>query len=268
MHTIQTYFHSIFLAFEKRVRLIVVTAVLSTIIFLLTLLPFAYAWFTVPLIAMLSYLGVYIALLRGIEKGEWFMLFLIPLLYCVMFYLAYYLVPGRLLTRVPFFFLLSIGFYSAVLSSNIFNVAVVKSLQLMRAAFSINYLLHVIVLFLTTLVAFTLLAYTSLAIGVVALTSYVLAMQYLWSIKPQPHIEKHIFTQSLFISYVTTIIALVASFLPVPTTVYALFVAGSYYSLVGLMYLNVDERLYWDALREYVYVWVLIALLTFFSFVQ
>ena len=59
---------------------------------------------------------------------------------------------------------------------------------------------------------------------------------------------------ALLISFVLAQVALVLSFIPLKTTIYSLFITASYYSLSGLMYHYVDEKLFKQTIREYVFV--------------
>ena len=64
------------------------------------------------------------------------------------FLLFYFLFPTRWITRIPFIIFYSISVYAMFLVSNIFNVGVEKSLQLYRAAFSVNYFYQSLMVFL------------------------------------------------------------------------------------------------------------------------
>jgi len=63
-----------------------------------------------------------------------------PIVLSIAFYMFYFLFPVRWITRIPFIALYAIAIYATLLCSNIFSIGVEKSLQLYRAAFSINFL--------------------------------------------------------------------------------------------------------------------------------
>src|SRR3989304_6573066 len=125
---------------DKRVRFVVSAGLLGGIMLFATFFNFDRAIIFIPLIIILTFFFTYFSLVEGIEKMGWFGLFLMPILVSVSFYLFYFLFPGRWLTRIPFLIFYEISIYATLLTSNIFNVGVEKSLGLYRAAFSINFL--------------------------------------------------------------------------------------------------------------------------------
>ncbi len=128
-----------FLKIEKRVRLVTASLVLSALMLLTTFFFFDKALIFIPLLIIASYFFTFFAIIEGIEKIEWFTLFVIPVILTLSFYLFYFLFPVRWLTRIPFIILYGISIYANLLASNIFNVKMEKSLQLYRAAFSVNF---------------------------------------------------------------------------------------------------------------------------------
>ena len=48
--------------------------------------------------------------------------------FCISLLLFYYLLPTRLLTRIPFVILVGVAMYALLLSENIFNVGVDRTL--------------------------------------------------------------------------------------------------------------------------------------------
>ena len=60
-------------------------------------------------------------------------------------------------------------------------------------------------------------------------------------------------------------ITLVASFIPLRTAVYALFLTASYYSVTGIIHHHIDEKLFAETVREYVSVWIFVLVITLLS---
>src|SRR3989344_5318726 len=137
-----------FRAIEKRYRLIFSFLTLSAILFGSTFFFFTESVIFIPILIISTYMLTFFAILEGIEGFEWFSLFIMPVLITVSFYLFFFLFPVRWITRVPFILIYCVSMYASLLCANIFNVGVEKSLQLYRAAFSVNFFYQTIVGFL------------------------------------------------------------------------------------------------------------------------
>lgn len=256
---------SFFLKIEKRVRFVISTLILTFLMLFSTFFFFENAWFFIPLFVLICYGLTYFSTIEEIEKSEWLTLFLTPVFFTVSFYLFYFLFPVRWLTRIPFIVLYGVSVYAILLTSNIFNVGVEKSLQLYRAAFSVNYFYHTVIVFLISNILFSFkenFLINGLTTGIVM---FPLSLQLLWTVKLNLNIEKDLVMHALFISLVLAQVAVLISFLPLQTTVLALILAVTYYSLGGLTNAHLDSRLFKQTVREYVFVLgfvLIIALLT------
>ena len=210
MHAI---FFPIFVKIEKRIRMIIATGVITSIMFICTFLFFDKSIVILPILVVFTLFFTYFSLLEGIEKVEWFTLFIMPVLTVIALYFFYFLFPVRWLTRLPFLIFFGISVYANLLVSNIFNVGVEKSLQLYRAAFSVNYFYQTLLLFIVSNLIFSLkLSFFEnglLFFGVVS----VLAIQLIWSIKLDQYIEKRVLYFGLLISWIITQVSVLISFI-------------------------------------------------------
>src|SRR3990167_2882780 len=136
------------LKIEKRFRFVISALVMGSLMLLSTFFLFDKALIFLAVFLVFGYLFTYFSILEGVEGIEWFTLFLMPIILTVSFYFFYFLFPVIWLTRLPFVFLYGISIYAVLLCSNIFNVGVEKSLQLYRAAFSVNFFYQMGVSFL------------------------------------------------------------------------------------------------------------------------
>ena len=97
------------------------------------------------------------------------------------------------------------------------------------------------------------------------ISTFLLSLQLFWSIRLNRHLEKSVLTYSLFTTLIMVEIALIASFIPSRTTVYALFLTASYYSVAGIIHHHIDEKLFEETIREYVSVWLFVLVITLLS---
>ncbi|PIV70634.1 hypothetical protein COW57_04270, partial [Candidatus Roizmanbacteria bacterium CG17_big_fil_post_rev_8_21_14_2_50_39_7] len=68
---------------EKRIRFVISTVCLSLFLLISTFFFFDKAALFIPLLIIGSYVATFFALYEGIEKVEWYMLFLMPVLLSV-----------------------------------------------------------------------------------------------------------------------------------------------------------------------------------------
>ncbi|MFS8158685.1 MAG: hypothetical protein ACMG6E_00465 [Candidatus Roizmanbacteria bacterium] len=243
----------------KRQRFILTTFILTILLVVLTFFSLSEIIYFVPLVIVIVYFGTYFSLLEGITKAEWAVLFISPVFFTIVFLFFYYFLPQRWLTRLPFAILYSIALYAILLSQNIFNVGVEKSLQLARAAFSVNYLFVTITFFMSSSILFSLGLPFYQNVFWMALVSFLLNLQFLWTIEPKEYVEKILLHYGLFMSIVIGEVSLILSFLPLSTAISALAITGVFYGFGGLLQSHLQERLFKEKIREYSIVLLFIA---------
>lgn len=265
MLNIHSILFPIFVKIEKRIRILIATAVITAIMFVSTFLLFDSSIYVLPILLLITIFATYFSLLEGIERIEWFTLFIMPVFTVLALYFFYFLLPVRWLTRLPFLIFFGISVYANLLVSNIFNVGVEKSLQLYRAAFTVNYFYQTLLLFIISNLIFSLkLSFFEnglLIFGIVGVS----AIQLLWSIKLDPFIEKRVVRYGLLIGWVIAQTSVVISFVPLQSTISALVISSGYYVIGGLVYMYLDSRLFKETIREYLFVLIFILLVTFLS---
>ena len=250
----------------KRIRIIIMTFIMTMILAIATFFPFSGSWmYFIIILAISAYATTYLAIFEGIDGTEMIMLFIMPVLFTLSLYVFYSLLPVRWLTRIPFLALFSLGFYAMLLSSNIFNIGVEKSIQLYRAAFSVNYISQTLIIFIvvTVILSFRMNYFISSLFtgGVMFLT----AMQILWTVELNEHIQRKILIYSGVVSLLVIQLMIMLSFVPLAINVYALIVTTVYYALIGILTNYIGDRLYKAVIREYLFVLIfviVIALLT------
>lgn len=250
----------------KRVRIVASTLFMTGLLLVTTFFPFTESWYYfIPLIIVTSYLATYIAIFEGIDGVEWYMLFIMPVLLTLALYLFFSLLPVRWLTRLPYLVLFSLTYYAILLTSNIFNIGVEKSLQLFRAAFSVNYLFQTFMVFLLMLVTLSFKQNFFVNALSVAIFTSLLAAQLFWTVNPNDTLQKEVVRYGNGVGLLMTELAIILSFLPLKTNVAALVCAATYYTISGIIYHHLDGRLYKNVAREYIFVFacvIFIAMLT------
>jgi len=250
---------------EKRVRFVISALVMSFLFLLSTFFFFDKAIIFIPVLAIAAYFFTLFAIYEGIEKNEWIMLFILPVLLTVASYLFYFLFPVRWLTRIPFVLIYGISIYASLLSLNIFNVGVEKNLQLYRAGFSVNYFLQTIVFFLFANVIVSFHWGFLANAFIFAALAFLLSLQLYWSIRLDLHISREVFRYALLTMIAVAEVSMLLSFMPIQTSIYALTVSVAYYCTAGLTHLYIDERLFKHSLREYTIILIVIGIIVLLS---
>lgn len=251
---------------EKRVRLAGSAVILSSFMLFSTFFDFGTAPIFIVAFVVVTYFFAYISLIEKISKIGWLTLFLMPVLLTLAFYFFYFLFPSRWLTRLPFTLFYGISIYALLLCSNIFSIGIERNIQLYRAAFSINFLYQIVISFIFFNVIFSFrenFFFNFLAVGLI---TFILALQLYWTVRLEKFFDRPVFLlaflSSVFLGQLSTFL----SFLPLRPISSALFLAGSFYSLAGLLYHHLDKRLFKETIREYLIVWGFILIITLFSF--
>lgn len=250
---------------DKRYRFVISTVILTAIMLVSTFFSFGSGLIFIPLLFIVSYLLTYFSLLEGIKDMGWFGLFLMPVIITLSFYFFYFLFPARWLTRLPFISLYAISIYAMLLCSNIFNVGVEKNLQLYRAAFSVNFFYHAVSSFFIFNLLFSFQQVFLLNTIVVGAAGFILSLHLFWTIHLNKDLGKEIIQYATLVAIVLAELAILISFLPLKIPIYALFLTASYYSLSGLIYNYLDQRLFKETAREYLIVLIFVGIIAILS---
>jgi hypothetical protein len=203
------------------------------------------------------------ALFEELKGIEWLTVLILPVMYPVAVALFYFLLPVRLLTRVTILGLFGVGMYALLLTENIFNVAAIRTIQLLRAAHAVGFLLTLIVAFFMwdTIFSFRLAPWSNGLL--VMLTSLPLVIQALWSVNLEETVTRKLWWTSLGLSWGLGSLGLMISFWPVTITVASLFlVSGLYVSLVLVQH-ALSGRLFKKTIEEYLWVGGVVMAITF-----
>lgn len=237
--------------FTKRQQFVIITGLLTGVLMLTQLVSLDFRYPMVGVLAVLSYLLCAFALRDDLRGHEWFTLLILPSFFTAAVAVFYFLLPTRWLTRLPIVVLYAVGMYALLLTENIYNVAAARTIALLRAAHSVGFLLTLATFFLLSQ---TILAYrfsgwfTALLMGLV---TYPLTIQILWATNLESQIGKSIKEITLVVSIILIELAWIFSFLPVRTTLLALFLTTVFYGLVGMGQQYLADRLYKRTVWEF-----------------
>ncbi|RJR15214.1 hypothetical protein C4579_02805 [Candidatus Microgenomates bacterium] len=251
--------------FSKRQQFVAVTIVL-------TILMMATQTFTGQIrfdimggLMLVTFILSAFVLREDLKGWEFVTLLILPTFYTAAVFLIYFLLPTRWLTRLPIAVLYAIGMYAILLTENIYNVAAERTIQLIRAAHSVGFLLSLVTIFFLTdtFLSLRLPFYFNLLLGF--FIAFPLTFQALWSMELTEKISHMVWVSSLIISLIITEIFFIFSFWPVGSTIEALFVTTVFYSLVGMAQQYLIGRLFVKTSREFILVLVVVFFIIIFT---
>jgi len=246
----------------KRQQFVIVTVLLTALLLLTQIVSLEFRYPLVVLLSIVAY-GLSAFALRDDLKGiEWATLLILPTLFTSAISMFYFLLPVRWLTRLPVAILYGVGMYALLLTENIFNVAVDRTIALLRAAHSVGFLLTLLTYFLLaqTVLAFRFVPIVNaLIIGVI---SFALVLSSLWSMELSADVSRRV----RYISIATTLFLInlvwIFSFLPTRATLQALFFTTAFYSSVGMGQQYLVEKLYKKNVIEFFAVAAIVFVIT------
>lgn len=212
-------------------------------------------------LSLLAYILSAIVLRQELRGWEYVTLLVLPTFYTAAVFVFYFLLPTRWLTRLPIAFLYALGMYAILLTENIYNVAAERTIQLIRAAHSVGFLLSLVTLFflIDTVLSLRLPFYLNTLLSLVII--FPLSLQALWSMELTPKISQSALLGSGVITLMLVELVFVFSFWPIGTTIEALFITTSFYSLVGMTQQHLIGRLFTKTIREFIVVFIVVFML-------
>ena len=198
-------------------------------------------------LGILAYVLSLWSLWEGINKTKALILLILPVFYTMAVASFYYVLPIRWFTRLPVALFFGLSFYLLLLAQNVFNVASIRTIPLYRAASTAGFVLTVFsALCLFSVIQALNLPFYWNGVGV-ALISFPLILQILWSTKMEDFISPVILAQSLVLSLLLGELALALSFWPTQANIRSFAIASvltsTMYVLVGITTHHLRERL-------------------------
>ena len=248
---------------SKRAKLVLTALILSLGLLAIQSVEVDDRYQAIGLLAGVAYALSLWALFDDLKGVEWLTVLVLPVLYPVSVALFYFLLPVRLLSRVVILSIFGVGMYALLLTENIFSVAAIRTIQLLRAAHAVGFLLTLVVAFFLwdSLFSFKLSAWwNGLA---VAGSGFLLVLQALWSVNLEDKISQEVWQNSLGLAWCLGLLALMISFWPVTIAVGSLFLVSSLYVGLGLVQHRLSGRLFKKTIEEYLWLFGLVLAITF-----
>lgn len=249
---------------SKRKKFLLTASVLSGAFLIIQLTDVFFRYEAIFVVIGASLLLSFWALKETL-RGTSLLTLILPILFTVGVGFFFFLLPAGLFSRLPVVLLYGLGMYGLLLTANIYNVAAIRTIALLRAAHAVGFLLTLVTSFflLDTLWSFRSWPWVNgLLAGVL---SFPLVFQSLWSVELEEKIKRGLLELTAVISFVLAEIGFMISLWPVTVVVASLFLTSALYVTLGLSQAYLSGRLFPRTVGEYLVVGLIVFLAVYLS---
>lgn len=251
---------------DKRKRFVFSAVTLSLLLYCVQLLSSQqYKFIAIAVLGMLSLLAFWWSLKDGLKTTISYLILVLPFYYTVSVALFWFLLPGSKFSEIILTIIYGISIYILFLTTNVFSVSSIKTIALYRAAKGVGFLLSLTAFFLTFDGLMSLkLSYVYLGICVFIL-SFPLYLQGFWTSTLQERFNKKIIFLTMISSFLQAQLSVILFFWPVGIVVGSLFMTIYFYIILGLGQNELEGRLFFQTVREYLMVGIVVFIVMLFS---
>ncbi len=239
------------LTLTKRRRFLLVSLLLSVGLLIVQRLPVESRYSAIGFFALSAYLLTAWSLLKDLHGTGWVTNLILPTFYPVSVALFYFLLPQATLTRVIVMILFAITMYGLLLTANIFAVASFRTIQLLRAARAVGFLLSI----LTSAFLFHVIFSLHVSGFIVTPLIFAVAMPILWqgiASYVASGSTKTGFYYALVGAVVIMEVGIALSFWLIDAPLSSVVLAMAMYVTLGLFQHDLEGRLFKRTMQEYV----------------
>lgn len=239
---------------NKRQKFVLAVALLSAGVFI------AENFFGIKLLVASSILALLtdillLLILKDDIAGTFFWpILILPFFYTLAFPFFYTLVPTRLISRILITFLYAFGLYSLFLTQNIFAVSGIRTINLLRSARIVAFVITLLTYYFLVNFLFSLRLPIFLTPIAILPLSFLINLQSLWTYSLDNAQLKTVALFALFLSLCIFQLSYILILWPVNASIYSLFLTGIFYTYSGLCHAWLEKRLFKGILWEYVWV--------------
>lgn len=264
---------------QKRAKFVLVSLITALMLWISSLLPVDYQFGLTLAVSGLVYILTVWVLFEDLKGIEWVTLLILPVIFTFgsalfanflpnsvprLFGRVFEVETAMLLAKVfrfIYYILFGVGLYGIILVENIFSVASIRTIQLFRAARSVNFILTLVSsLFLFTVVLSLKIPFWLIFI-LVFVVSLLLSFPSFWSVDLKNNQTGEIWRFSLMVGWLVGCFAIAVAFSPVKPFMGGLMITSLFYSLLGVLEQRLSSRVYLESVIEYVATVVIIVII-------
>lgn len=268
---------------SKRSRFVVVSLLLAICLWLTTVVNVELRFGLSLGISALAYILAVWVLFDDLKGVEWLTLMVLPTMFTLGSALFANFLPNAVprifgksfevetaillagIFRIIYFLLIATGLYGVLLIENIFSVASIRTIQLFRAAKSVNFILTLLtsLFFFTTIFGLKIPFYM---IGIfVLLVTYLLAFPSLWSVDLKTSEFGLLSKLSLMVGLILTLASISLAFWPVKPFMAGLMLTSMFYAQLGILEQKLSSRVYLEGVIEYALTVLIVLMVGFWT---
>lgn len=238
------------LIMTKRRKFLLVSILLSIGLLIVQRLPVESRYSAIIFFAIAAYLLTAWSLFKDLRGVNWLVNLILPTMYPVSVALFYFLLPQAVITRSVVVILFAISMYGLLLTVNIFAVATTRTIQLLRAARAVGFILSILTSAFLFHVIFSL-GVTGWLVGLLVFAvSLPILWQGVWSYVAAISAKRE-FYYGLVGAVVMAQMAMALSFWLIEVPLASVVLAMGMYVILGLFQHDLEGRLFTRTIQEY-----------------
>lgn len=235
----------------KRRKFLLVSLVLTVGLWIVQRLSVEMRYGAIALLSLVSAGLTAWALFKDLRGNGWVLNLILPTLYPTTVAVFYFLLPQANVTRFVVLLLFAVSMYGLLLTANIFAVAAIRTIQLLRAARAVGFLLSILTSALFFHVVFSLHLPFLVGVGLVYLVSYPILLQGIWSYTLHTQIQRDLMSAAVG-ALVIAELALAISFWAIDPSLASVMLSMAMYVVMGLFQHEAEGRLFARTVQEFV----------------
>ena len=250
---------------NKRKRFLITSLILSSGFVSFQFLENQYKFYAIALLAVMTSVFFYFSLKEGLDKNMTLLTLILPTFFTVGVGIFWFLLPVNFLTRLPVIVFYAVGIYVLCLTMNIFTVATIRTIALLRAARGVSFVLSLLTSFLIFDAFMSLKIQAYYLVPLIFISTFPIFFQGFWTSSLDRKFERNILNISFYSSLIVGEMAAMLYFWPVTVVVGSLCLTVVVYMLLGLGQAKIETRLFYQTVREYLLVGILVFIAMFLS---
>lgn len=237
--------------FTKRRKFLLVSVILSICLLVIQQLTVEQRYLAIICLSVLSYGLTTWSMLKELRGPAWVVNMVLPTLYPTAVALFYFLLPQAAVTRFIVIAFFAVSMYALLLTANIFAVASIRTIQLLRAARAVGFLLAILTSALLYHVIFSLRLSGGFVALLVAIATYPLLLQSAWSYTMSERLGKELL-YALVGAIMIGELALAISFWLIDPPLASVMLSMVMYVVTGLFQHEMEGRMFAKTVQEFV----------------
>lgn len=253
------------LTISKRLRFLISSLILISGFVSVQFLDEVYKFPAIAILVLFTGLFSFWSFYEGMGLNMTLLSLVLPMSFTLGVGIFWFLLPASLYTRIPIIIFYAIGLYVLLTTMNIYTVSSSKTIALLRAARGVGFVLTLITSFLLFDAILSIKQNIFISSSLVFISSFLLFAQGFWAIDLEKKIDKTIVLMTAVSALVVMELSVIIFFWPVTVVVGSLFLTSGVYMLLGLGQTKLEDRLFPNAIREYLTVGAIVLVGMFFA---